>query len=266
MFRMPYGFGPVTGPRRGPDGSGFENRETPRSTVISVSFETQREQLAELLPECFELGDKPFVTIAATYMQDLEWLAGRGYNTLGVFIPAVYRGETETARGPFLSVLWENMADPIITGREELGYAKVFCSLPEPQLSGTTAQCSANWEGFEFMSMQLDSLMQQEVSDASERRPFDGVLHYKYIPRTGEWGEADVAYPVISPSETPNRRVVEHWKGEGSVQWHRASWEDMPTQYTIVNRLADLEIVGFSNASMTKTTGGKDLKDQRRLR
>ena len=56
------------------------------------------------------------------------------------------------------------------------------------------------------------------------------------------------------------------WEGEGTVEFHRARWEDMPTQYTIVNAFADLEIKKFLGASITKTVGGKDLSDQRILR
>ena len=32
-----------------------------------------------------------------------------------------------------------------------------------------------------------------------------GLLHYKYMPRTGHWGEADVQYAVMTPAETPPR-------------------------------------------------------------
>ena len=93
-----------------------------------------------------------------------------------------------------------------------------------------------------------------------------GTLHYKYIPKTGEWGSADVAYAVLTPAETPNRVVKEMWKGDGTVEFHKARWEDMPTQYTIVNTFAELEIKEYRGASITKTVGSKDLSDQRILR
>ena len=49
------------------------------------------------------------------------------------------------------------------------------------------------------------------------------------------------------------------------VDWHRAKWEDMPTQYNIVNCLAELEILEYRGATITQTIGGKDLSDQRIL-
>jgi hypothetical protein len=92
-----------------------------------------------------------------------------------------------------------------------------------------------------------------------------GILHYKYIPKTGDWGNADAAYAVLTPSETPNQVVKEMWHGEGTVKFHKAKWEDMPTQFTIVNTLAELEIKEYCGAKIVKTAGGKDLSDQRIL-
>ena len=116
MYRMPTHFGPLMGPRQGPDGRKFECVDNPKNTSISVSFLSDAKQLKALLPECFELGEKPVVTVYANYMKEIEWLAGRGYNILGVSFPAVFKGARDHVRGPFLSVLWENLCDPIITG------------------------------------------------------------------------------------------------------------------------------------------------------
>ncbi len=267
MYRMPTVFGPATGPRRGPDGRKFDCIENPKAKSISVSFRSSPDQLASLLPERFELDGNPVVTVTATYMTDIEWLAGRGYNMLGVSFPAVYVGREETARGPFLAVLWENLADPIITGREELGFAKIYCSLPDAEISGKAASCSANWLGFEFFEMEVTGLESQSLPASDTAAEFDGVLHYKYIPRTGEWGVADVCHAAISPEGTSNnRRVMSHKSGEGRITWNRARWEDLPTQYNIVNGLADLDVVEFIEGSVTESIGSKDLSDQRILK
>jgi len=265
-MRMPIGFGPATGPRRGPDGRRFECLDTPTSLSLAVSFRSSPEQLADLLPGKFELYGEPIVTVTATYMKDIEWLAGRGYNMLGITIPASFRGEKDTVRGPFLAVLWENLTDPIITGREELGFAKIYCALPETVITDSSAQCTANWLGFEFMSLNIQALKSVTDPSSTVRAGMDGVLHYKYLPRTGDWGEADASYAVMTPAATPNRKVTAQWTGNGSLEWNHARWEDMPTQYMIVNALADLEVQEFVGATITKTTGGKDLSDQRILR
>ena len=76
MYRMPTHFGPRTGPRRGPNGETFDNVGAPQKKTIAVSFLTNAEQLAALLPEGFSLNGEPVVTVAATYITEIPWLAG----------------------------------------------------------------------------------------------------------------------------------------------------------------------------------------------
>lgn len=273
MYRMPTHFGPRTGPRFGPEGRTFECKDNPKSTSISVSFLTNSEQLQAFLPPGFALNGEPVVSVSGGYMKEIEWLAGRGYNTLGVSFPVVFNGEVDRATGSFLTVLWENLTDPILTGREELGFSKIYCELPEPLTFKGETHCTASWLGFKFMDMHVRATEQVPVPNSpsppkqdTSQQPLTGTLHYKYMPRTGEWGTADVAYAVLTPASTPNRVVKEHWRGEGTVQFHEARWEDLPTQYNIVNAFHALEIIEWRGASIVKTVGGKDLSDQRILR
>ncbi len=286
MYMMPTHFGPAAGPRQGPDGRRFEGRDSPRTTSCSVSFLTRRDQLEALLPVGFRSAGEPVVTVTVSYMTEIEWLAGRGYNTLGVSFPAEFSGKRDRARGPFLSVLWENLTDPILTGREQLGFSKIYCAIPPAtELNGQT-RCTADWLGFPFMEMNLSELAKtpaaQAASSAAEADDsaapaealeteadgavLTGTLHYKYIPRTGEWDRADAEYAVLTPSATPNRRVTAQYTGRGSVRFLRAEWRDLPTQFHIVNAFADLEQIAFTGASVVETVGGKDLSDQRILK
>ena len=269
MYRMPTHFGPSLGPRQGPDGRKFECRDNPKTTSLAVNFLTNREQLEELIPEVFQLEGEPVVTVEASYMTEIEWLAGRGYNTLGVKFPVAFKGERDSVVGSFLTVLWENLTDPILTGREDIGFSKIYCELPEPRFYGGEAHSSASWLGFKLMDLRLKNLKElttEEIKETGSKQMGDGTLHYKYMPRTEEWGRADAAYAVLTPSETPNKVIKEMWRGEGVVQFHRAAWEDLPTMYTIVNAFADLEVKEYRGASLTRTVGGKDLGDQRILR
>ena len=86
---------------------------------------TNPQQLEQLLPPGFFLDKEPLITVTASYIKEIEWLAGRGYNTLGVSFPVEFSGNKDKARGNFLLVLWENLTDPILTGREELGFSKM---------------------------------------------------------------------------------------------------------------------------------------------
>jgi len=234
--------------------------------MIGVSFMSNREQLEALLPEGFEVaGDT--VTVVASYIKEIPWLAGRGYNTLGIIFPATFHGQRDRVTGDFLTVLWENMADPIISGREELGFAKLYCELPEPTVFMGETQCTASWLGFKFMDMRVSNLKPptEEEAAALSGREGTGLLHYKYIPRTGEWGKADAAYAVLTPAADPYRKVAAAWVGEGSVKFYKATWEEMPTMCNVVNTFHVLEIKSFLGAVMVTSVGSKDLGDQRIL-
>jgi hypothetical protein len=272
-YRMPTHFGPATGPRKGPDRRAFDWTNAPKSTVVSVSFLGKREQMQKLLPAGFTINGEPIVTVAMTYYTEIPWLAGRGYNTLGVSFPVTFAGKHDKATGTFLLILWENLTDPIITGREELGFSKLYAELPPARMLADTARVTASWLEFPFLDMELNGLTQVEVparpaapaapSPGGELR---GQMHYKYMPRTGEWGKADASYAVITPAGGSTARTLEMWRGKGTVKFHRARWEDMPTQYMIVNAFADLDVVEFRGATITKGVGGKDLSDQRIIR
>jgi hypothetical protein len=267
MYRMPTHFGPLMGPRQGPDGRKFDCKDNPKSTTVEVCFRSNPDQLEAILPECFELGEDPIVNVYCTHMKEIEWLAGRGYSVLGVTFPAVFKGKEDHVQGPFLSVLWENLCDPIITGREELGFSKIYCELPEPRIVPGEAQCSAAWLGFNFLDICVTNLKENTDDGGSgANAEVDGTLHYKYMPKTGEWGTADVDCPVMTPVEGGHRRIIESWSGDGELKWNRARWEDLPTMYNIVNALADLEVVEYLGGSLTRTIGGKDLSDQRILK
>ena len=268
MYRMPTHFGPSLGPRQGENGRKYACKDTPKIRKYSVSFLSNREQLENLLPEGFEVGAEPVVTVEAAYITEIEWLAGRGYNILGVKFPAIFNGKQDHVVGSFLTVLWENLADPIFIGREELGYSKIYCELPEPIVCQGETHIIAGWLGFKFLDLKLKNMKQlspEEVKASASEEPNDGILQYKYIPRTGEWGAADVSHAVLNPSDS-NEVVKERWEGEGTVEFHKATWKDLPTMCHIVNTFHDLEIKEYRGASMAKAVGSKDISDQRILR
>ena len=274
MYMMPTNFGPSAGPRQGPDGRKFECKDNPKSKSVSVNFLTNRDQLQEFLPPGgFELGEEPIVTVSATYLTEIEWLAGRGYNVLGVSFPVVFNGKEDRAKGSLLTVLWENLCDPILTGREQLGFSKIYCELPEPTVLRGETHVIASWLGFTFLDMKLTNMHEVRLSPEAHTAPstepkddvLTGTLHYKYMPRTGEWGTPDVSYAVLTP-EGGNGRTTELWRGEGTVEFHKARWEDLPTQYHIVNAFHDLEIKEYRGATVSRGIGGKDESDQRILR
>lgn len=243
--------------------------DNPDRMVYSVRFRSDPDALRAILPPCFELDGEPIVTVELQQLRNLRWLAGRGYDTLGVKFPARFDGTVDRARGPFLAILWENLADPIISGREELGYNKLFCETDPVRRIGDRHLISAGWLGHRFLEMEITDLEEnmpiQRAAAPAESATLSGTMHHKYIPATGDWGTADADYPVLTPPQ-PGTKTLADWSAKGSVRFIRSSWQDLPTLHHVVNRLADLPQIERLGASVVKSVGGGDLYGQRRLR
>jgi hypothetical protein len=259
-YRMPVGFGPFPGPRQVPPGRSNDPTRFPRRRIASVRYLTDGPTLKRLLPVGFELDGEPVVTAEMHHMTEIDWLAGRGYAMFGIRFPARYAGKQDEERGQFLAVLWENLADPIISGREELGYAKLWCDIPEPRVSGGTHGYKATWLGFTFAEMELHDL----VEDTQPAPAAQNTLHYKYVPSATP-GEADAAYATMVPAHNPGLTVERRLSGRGSVTFCPGRWEDIPTLHHIVAPLAALPVLETRGASLVHARGGKDLSDLRRL-
>jgi hypothetical protein len=271
---MPVSFGPSPGPRQRPDGDAFEEGPS-RITRHAIRFLSDAAALAALLPEGLTPWGEPIVTVEFTTLRDLPWLAGRGYNSLGVRIPGKFSGKRDTVTGQFLTVLWENLTDPILTGREQLGYPKIYAELSEPRVHRGTHQFRGSWLGFAFLDMTMtcaEELPEERRAEYMARSQYgDGTLLHKYIPRTGEpWTEADASYFTFTPvASTPNRvkaaKPPQITLGTGTVAFHRARWQDLPTQAHIVNALSDLPIREWRGAAIARALDFTDYNEQRVL-
>ncbi len=259
--RMPFVFGPSAGPRQGPEGGGFDMRDAPRTTA-TVSYLTDGARLSALLPAHCELDDEPVVTVEHCVLHRLEWLAGRSYSLLGVKFPVRHRGRGQTVRGPFLSVLWENRVEPILTGREELGYPKLYCELPAMREVHGSRHFEACMDGHTFIRLRLSALAPAQAPAASGA---DGVLLHRYLPGLRPSDPASVDEMVMSPLAGNPLRHDSFQRGDGQVEFVRSTWEQLPTYFHIVNALADLPLLEARGATLSRTRGAKDLADTHRL-
>ncbi|MET4803837.1 acetoacetate decarboxylase family protein [Bradyrhizobium sp. LB11.1] len=259
--RMPVVFGPTVGPRQGPDGQAYDYSESPRASV-AVSFLSEADALTQLLPPGCRLDGEPIVTVERSDLLEVEWLAGRAYSMLAIKFPVAFEGERDCVRGPFLSVLWENRPEPIISGREELGFAKLYCELPPPRAVGGVYEWSALWDGHEFLRLGLSDLA--DADPPPPTLPIDGTLHHRYLPGLSEPGLADLEQIVMSPSGA-RVRTISYRKGKPSIAFVRSTWEQLPTMYHIVNALADLPIKEMRAGCLAETRGASDFSNQRVL-
>ena len=230
--------------------------------MMSVSFLTNAEKLEKMMPEDkgLELRGDPVMTVTAIYQGALGWLAGRSYDIVMATFPVTFNGKERKVHGAFAPVVWENMTEPILAGRETLGWSKIYADIEPPAVMGNKVHCVAGWYGFKFMDLTIDNLRQLSGEEIQERQAkadtaSEGSIHYKYIAKTGHPGEADADYLTIStnkgapPSEMRSFGI---WAGDGSIKFYKGTWEDVPTMIPVVNAFADLEIKEIVSASITK--------------
>ena len=260
---MPTHFGPAPGPRQIPAHVSHDATRSPRKTCVSASFLTERAALERHLPPGFELVGEPVVTVDFHYMTDIDWLAGRGYTMIHVGWPAAFQGQRDSATGQFLAVMWENLADPIISGREEIGHPKLYAEIPPLRAEGDRFSAAAEWLGFRFLEVEVRDL--RHSSSQPEPSASAGTLMLKYMPRTGVWGEADICQVTFTPASNPTLNVEKRESGRSVVEFRSAKWADLPTMYHVVNALADLPVVEARPGYVTWSTGGKAYLDQQIL-
>ena len=265
FYRMPVFFGPTPGPRQWPEGRTFDFTQTPVSRVCGVRFLSETAALQALLPPGFTVWKEPVVTVEITYMTEIGWLAGRGYNMCDVKFEVVYDGDEGPVHGTLVLVRWENLADPILSGREELGHNKLFCEIPSLRALDGRHAATMSWLSTPFLDVAVSDL--HDVPAPRGGDPLHrGMLSYKYVPATGDWGQADVEYATLSAPMKDNVTIRSFRVGRGEVKFHRADWEQLPTLYHIVNAFADLPVVEMRGGYLVDAVGGSSVADTVRLR
>lgn len=266
-YRMPSVFGPAPGPRQKADGTPWKLSETGimKCQWMTVSYLTDRAKLEALLPPGFALRGDPIVSVSLSFFRNLYWLAGRGYGIVVVDFPVTYTGKTETISGTFCPVMWEGLPDAILTGREELGFPKLFADIPDLSIDEQkgTAGGEASWLNHRFFNIEMSGL--QPTTTGEKKLPGGGgaAMYYKYMPRTSIGGREgkDIAYVTTSlppPGEPGDASPVKFSNSDfkkwtatrGSVAWHRATFEQQPTTFHVINGLANLDIREYVGAEM----------------
>lgn len=274
IWRMPVSFGPFPGPRQTTEGR-------PRSlghstfTTASVKFKTSRTVLQNLLPsEAFRFkspGTVAFATLSQTTLNKMEWLGGSGYRHMGLYIHGVQYTQKDGSviDGTFLPVLFENLADPILSGREELGMPKLYCSLDVWQRAGSY-RVQAGWQGVNFGNLVLEDLEVVDQPLPKDMGGDQGVLSYKYIPAVGERGKAAVEHATFIPSAEEAKvvkgMVQRTYKAKtASISFDPRDWEALPTLHHVVSRLEEVPVYEVISATLEEGVGVPDCSSVRRV-
>jgi Acetoacetate decarboxylase (ADC) len=242
FYMMPFHFG-----SRAQKGSALYGDVT----TIAVSYLTDRQKLSEYLPEPFEVGAEPLVSVSYAMNREVAWLAGGGYNLIGVNVSAVFKGKIDHLSGSYCLVMWENLTDPILTGREIQGIPKIYAEIPDHTIFNGIWSTCASYRGHKILDLKLkdlNPLPSDRVKEIEKMSREGNWMGWKYIPNTGGPG-AEVSHATLFPT---NATFDLAWSGTGEVKWNRLTWEENPTQFHIVNALEELPILEYRSAVVLK--------------
>ena len=214
-----------------------------RNTALTVTFLTSEEGAAALLPEPFHLGDEALVSVSIVQCEDVDWLAGRAYNLIGVDVAAVFAGEVDKdVVGAFCVVMWENMTEPILGGRDHSGVPKIYADIPNLLRHGDECRGSASHFGHPILDVAARELrpLSQEQRAELEQAKHDSIwMNLKYFPNVKNTGP-DTCYACTYPASA---QCPTAWEGKGEIQFHASTFEKNPTQYVLINLLKELPVL-----------------------
>ena len=244
-YMMPAHFGPRYS---GAKSSGWYHDVT----SMSVSYITDSNALRRYLPDCFEVPERPVITVSYACNKNIDWLAGHGYNLIGVHASVIHRGTKDQLTGSYTLVMWENLTDPILTGREMQGISKVYADIPEHRTDDGGWTVDASHFGHNILDLSLSDMVEVPLSAvvASQQanKANDNPMGYRYTPAISGFGVGE-GQATLFPSE---HRFTQVMQGRGEVNWQQLTWEQNPTQYHIANALAGLPILEYLPAVITK--------------
>jgi hypothetical protein len=265
LFRMPVGFGRAASQRNHPtDKSEFVNPG--KSPTFRVRAITDGSRLSQILPPGVLVRGEPRLEVSVGHVQEAYWLAGRDYHSLMVRVPVtVVRGEVPVD-GYYYAVKWDSLPDLVMTAREDIGWPSIWADVSPPIRTGRDSYAfNASWLGYRFFEMEITDLGEPHPKPRDD--PAAAVqVTYKYIP-VGYGPGADTSKLIVNDLSTywqesasiDNARTgrseqpVSTRDGTGHFTFHRARWEDMPSQFHIVNALADLPIVSVLGAEANES-------------
>ncbi|MGW4369735.1 acetoacetate decarboxylase family protein [Nocardia takedensis] len=256
--RMPAVFGRQPGPRQQPHRPGRYPADRGRALATWVAVRVDPDQLTALLPTGFTLLD-PLLITEVVSLSELPWLAGRGYEMAILSVPVHYTAPAGTRhRGRLALVVFEDCPDAIISGRDELGWSKVYADTMTRTTDGATTTYTIAWGGTEILRLHAD-LTTPLPNLASWRA--GPLMHYRVLPRTGIWGHLEVEQVTASDARPGLLSMRSLRTGTGHMTFTTAGFDRLPTLAHITDTLAALRLGDTVDVGQARIAGWQDLHD-----
>lgn len=283
IWRSPVAFGPMPGPRQDFFGASHDTSHSSYRS-ISLRMKTSRTLLQNLLPrrDVLSVADpKKDAEMTWKYQSNsnMAWLGGGTYAHFSLYMHGVQckKPDGSVLVGDYLAIMLEDKADPIITGRDEIGFPKLFCDLAVSEgVSDKHTTIRASWGGFDFATMRLNDpkpkdmtngvaeIKREPTTSSPSPPPHAGLLVHRYIPAVGKKDSADADYIVcVPPAKNDEKPTVERtWTcADAGIILDQGDWKSLPTLHHIVNRLEELPDLGIVQATIAEGKGVGSHKD-----
>ncbi|KAI0482202.1 hypothetical protein GGR56DRAFT_619005 [Xylariaceae sp. FL0804] len=277
-WRMPVSFGPAPGPRQDFWGQQQGGHIKRTFMTASVKFTTSRTYLETLFPTAqFRFANPASIctaSISVTTLDGMSWLGGKGYSNWGLFVHGVeYRKKDgSTINGTFLPILFEDLCDPIVSGRDELGMNKLWTQMDVTR-TDDSYRMVASWRGATVLDLTLPELAADDASTEHGTIGGEsdyGILTYRYIPAVGEPGKADAEYACVVPhadeAKTVQAQVQRVARAKtATLGFEAGDWKTLPTLHHISSALAAMPVYGVVGAKVVDGLGVPDVASCRRI-
>ena len=210
--------------------------------AIQIDYETDGSSLDNYIPEAFRLTE-PVVSIMYCMCRGCDWLAGGSYALVAVNVPVAYILGRERLEGMFALVLWENMTDPILTGRDN-GMPKVFADIEDLHQLGDRVFANLSHGGTTFLRLDFRKTDRLGADDLVPQHL--NWFGWRFVPNIGGPGAA-LSQPTLFPQDFTWR---EGWRGAGTVVWDPGAPEQHPMQFPIIKALSSLPVKAYRGGSM----------------
>lgn len=274
---MPLPFGPMPGPRQDHLGQP-RNGENSTFKTTSIKFKTSRTALQNLFPPgrsgySFQSpGTLAYASFSQTTLDGMEWLGGKGYNHLGLYIHGTQytKPDGKVVSGTYMPILFENLADPIVSGREELGMPKLYSTI-DVERADDSVKITTGWQGTRWGTFTLSGLSSVSTPDANASGSVSGeadagIIVHRYMPSVGRdsKGKAEANYTCFVPFEedSPKPRP-ESVRTAASAEFklEAGNWKSLPTLHHVISRLAELPVYEVVGAKVVEGRGVPDVSN-----
>jgi hypothetical protein len=174
-----------------------------RADLLILGFRTSRDAVRPLLPECYEMGEDPTVTVSFAEFGGVDFLAGNSYRRAAMQVAALYDGEEDHLDGDYVLVAFENETMPIILGREHLGIPKVYGDVSTIRVLGDGhLRCEVSLWGHLLFGIEVvcpdcqTATACEEAGTSFSERPTFGYKFFQSLD-----GPLDADYPTVSWSD-----------------------------------------------------------------